>query len=144
MRFFYRELVELGALGDGPLAPDMKAPDGIGGLNPRKHASAGIGRRNVELASRAIGNKARELPGQVAGQNLRAACDCSRTLVDDLNRQRLLRARSVLIAYPSISAFLLLATTTALSAPTHVWLTPRSAVHFSTFSSLENCHPLFR
>jgi len=61
MMFFYPELVELGALGDGPLAPDMKAPDGIGGLDPRKHASAGIGRRNVELASRAIGNKAREL-----------------------------------------------------------------------------------
>lgn len=61
MMFFYPELVELGALGDGPLAPDMKAPDGIGGLDPRKHASAGIGRRNVELASRAIGKKAREL-----------------------------------------------------------------------------------
>ncbi len=61
MMFFYPELVALGALGDGPLAPDMKAPDGIGGLDPRKHASAGIGRRNAELASRAIGNKAREL-----------------------------------------------------------------------------------
>lgn len=61
MMFFYPELVELGALGDGPLAPDMKAPDGIGGLDPRKHASSGIGRRNVELASRAIGKKAKEL-----------------------------------------------------------------------------------
>ncbi|HEY5912495.1 MAG TPA: creatininase family protein [Verrucomicrobiae bacterium] len=61
MMFFYPELVELGALGDGPLAPDMKAPDGIGGLDPRKHASAEIGRRNVELASQAIGKKAREL-----------------------------------------------------------------------------------
>ncbi len=61
MMSFYPELVELGALGVGPLAPDMKAPDGIGGLDPRKHASAEIGRRNVELASRAIGNKAREL-----------------------------------------------------------------------------------
>ena len=30
MMFFYPELVELGALGDGPLASDMKAPDGIG------------------------------------------------------------------------------------------------------------------
>jgi len=55
------ELVEMRALGDGPLAPDMKAPDGIGGLDPRKHASPAIGRRNVELASRAIGKKAREL-----------------------------------------------------------------------------------
>lgn len=61
MMFFYPELVEMRALGDGPLAPDMKAPDGIGGLDPRKHASAAIGRRNVELASRSIGNKAREL-----------------------------------------------------------------------------------
>jgi creatinine amidohydrolase len=61
MMFFYPELVELGALGDGPLAPNMKAPDGIGGLDPRKHASAEIGRRNVELASQAIGKKAREL-----------------------------------------------------------------------------------
>ncbi len=61
MMFFYPELVELGALGDGPRAPDMKEPDGIGGLDPRKHASPAIGRRNVELASRAIGNKAREL-----------------------------------------------------------------------------------
>ena len=61
MMFFYPELVELGALGDGPLAPDMKAPDGIGGLDPRKHASTEIGRRNVELASQAIGKKAREL-----------------------------------------------------------------------------------
>jgi creatinine amidohydrolase len=61
MMFFYPELVEMRALGDGPLAPDMKAPDGIGGLDPRKHASAAVGRRNVELASQAIGKKAREL-----------------------------------------------------------------------------------
>lgn len=61
MMFFYPELVDLSALGDGPLAPDMKPPDGIGGLDPRKHASADVGRRNVELASQAIGKKAREL-----------------------------------------------------------------------------------
>ncbi len=63
MMFFYPELVDLAALGNGPLAPDMKAPDGIGGLDPRKHASVEIGRRNVELAARAIGKKARELLG---------------------------------------------------------------------------------
>ncbi len=61
MMFFYPKLVELGALGDGPLAPDMKAPDGIGGLDPRKHASPGVGRRNVELACQAIGKRARQL-----------------------------------------------------------------------------------
>ena len=61
MMFFYPELVDLSALGEGPLAPNMKPPDGIGGLDPRQHASAETGRRNVELASRAIGLKAREL-----------------------------------------------------------------------------------
>ena len=61
MMFFYPELVDMSALGDGPLAPNMKPPDGIGGLDPRKHASPEVGRRNVELASQAIGKKAREL-----------------------------------------------------------------------------------
>ncbi|MCX8109431.1 MAG: creatininase family protein, partial [Verrucomicrobiae bacterium] len=61
MMFLYTELVDLKALGDGPLAPDMKPPDGIGGLDPREHASADVGRRNVELAAEAIGKKAREL-----------------------------------------------------------------------------------
>ena len=59
--FFYPDLVDLSAPGDGPLAPDMKPPDGISGLDPRKHASAEVGRRNVELAAQAIGKKAREL-----------------------------------------------------------------------------------
>ena len=61
MMFLYPDLVELSALGDGPLAPNMKAPDGIGGLDPRKHASIEVGRRNVQLAAEAIGRKAREL-----------------------------------------------------------------------------------
>jgi creatinine amidohydrolase len=61
MMFFYPDLVDLSTLGDGPLAPRMKPPDGIGGLDPRKHASYEVGRRNVELASQAIGRKAREL-----------------------------------------------------------------------------------
>ena len=61
MMFFYPDLVDLAALGDGPLAPNMKAPDGIGGMDPRQHASVEVGRRNVELASAAIGRKAREL-----------------------------------------------------------------------------------
>ena len=61
MMFLYPELVDMAALGDGPLAPKMKPPDGIGGLDPRKHASAEVGRRNVQLAAEAIGNKAKEL-----------------------------------------------------------------------------------
>ena len=61
MMYFYPHLVDLVALGDGPLAPNMAPPDGIGGLDPREYASAEVGRRNVELASAAIGRKAREL-----------------------------------------------------------------------------------
>ncbi len=61
MMFFYPDLVDMSQLGSGPLAPKMKPPDGIGGLDPREHASAEVGRRNVELASDAIGRKAREL-----------------------------------------------------------------------------------
>lgn len=61
MMFLYPDLVDLSALGDGPLAPDMKPPDGIGGLDPRKHASAEVGKHNVTLAAQAIGKKAREL-----------------------------------------------------------------------------------
>lgn len=61
MMVFYPDLVDLQALGDGALALDMKPPDGIGGLDPRRHASVAVGRRNVKLASSAIGNKAREL-----------------------------------------------------------------------------------
>jgi creatinine amidohydrolase len=61
MMFFYPELVDMAELGSGPLAPDMRPPDGIGGLDPRKHASAKVGQRNIELAIAAIGKKAQEL-----------------------------------------------------------------------------------
>ena len=61
MQFFYPGLVDLSELGTGPLAPNMKPPDGIGGLDPREHASAQVGERNVDLAAEAIGKKAREL-----------------------------------------------------------------------------------
>lgn len=61
MMFFYPNLVDMSALGTEPLAPDMNPPDGIGGLDPREHASAEVGRRNVELAAEAIGQKAKEL-----------------------------------------------------------------------------------
>ena len=61
MMFLYPGLVDMSTLGNGSLAPNMKPPDGIGGQDPRKYASAELGRRNVELASQAIGRKAKEL-----------------------------------------------------------------------------------
>jgi len=61
MMFFYPDLVDMSALGTGPLAPGMQPPDGIGGLDPRQHASSAVGEKNSELASEAIGRKAREL-----------------------------------------------------------------------------------
>ena len=61
MMYFYPHLVDMAALGDGPLTDDMSPPHGIGGLDPREHASAAVGERNVELASAAIGEKAKEL-----------------------------------------------------------------------------------
>jgi len=61
MMFFHPEQVDLSQLGDGPLAPDMAPPDGIGGLDPRVHALYEVGRRNVELTSASIGQKAQEL-----------------------------------------------------------------------------------
>jgi len=61
MMFFYPDLVDMSALGTAPMKLDMSPPDGIGGLDPREHASAAVGRRNVELAADAIGKKAQEL-----------------------------------------------------------------------------------
>ena len=61
MMFFYPDLVDMSELGTGPLAPKMKPPDGIGGLDPREHASPQVGERNIDLAAEAIGKKAREL-----------------------------------------------------------------------------------
>jgi creatinine amidohydrolase len=61
MQFFYPDLVDMTTLGEGAINLDMKPPSGIGGLDPREHASAAVGERNVELASAAIGKKAQEL-----------------------------------------------------------------------------------
>jgi len=61
MMFLYPDLVSMTELGDGPINLDMKPPSGIGGMDPRQHASAEVGRRNVELAAEAIGRKAQEL-----------------------------------------------------------------------------------
>jgi creatinine amidohydrolase len=61
MMFFYPDRVDISELGDEEIILDMSHPWGIGGLDPREHASAEVGRRNVELAAEAIGQKAREL-----------------------------------------------------------------------------------
>ncbi len=61
MMFFYPEFVDMSELGEGPMNLDMKPPHGIGGLDPREHASPEVGERNVELAAEAIGKKAREM-----------------------------------------------------------------------------------
>ncbi len=66
MMFFYPHLVDMKELGDGPLNLDMKPPSGIGGLDPRKHATPQVGERNVELAAEAIGKKAQELLASLA------------------------------------------------------------------------------
>jgi creatinine amidohydrolase len=59
MMALYPELVDMAALGTAPLTP------ADGGMynwpDPRGIASADIGERNIELASQAIGRKAREL-----------------------------------------------------------------------------------
>jgi creatinine amidohydrolase/Fe(II)-dependent formamide hydrolase-like protein len=61
MMFFYPDLVDMAELGDEEMTFDMREPWGIGGEDPRVHASAAVGRRNVELAADALGRKAREL-----------------------------------------------------------------------------------
>jgi len=61
MMFFNPQFVNISELGDGPLAPDMKPPDGIGGLDPREHASAEVGQRAAELTVDAIAHRAQEL-----------------------------------------------------------------------------------
>ena len=61
MMFFYPDTVDMTTLPEGPMNLDMKPPHGIGGLDPREHASPQVGERNVELAAEAIGKKAQEL-----------------------------------------------------------------------------------
>jgi creatinine amidohydrolase len=61
MMFFYPDRVSMAELGTEPIKTDMSPPEGIGGLDPREHASAEVGMRNAELAAAAIGRKAREL-----------------------------------------------------------------------------------
>ncbi len=64
MMFFHPDLVDMAALGDDPVNEQGGGgshPSGIGGLDPRKHASTEVGRRNVELCVESIGKRAQEL-----------------------------------------------------------------------------------
>ena len=61
MMYLHGDRVDMGALGDGELNLDMKPPSGIGGEDPRTHASFEVGRRCVELAANALGEQARKL-----------------------------------------------------------------------------------
>ena len=69
MMHLHPEAVDLSELGTGPLNLEMKPPDGIGGLDPRQHASARVGERNIELAAAAIGRKARDLLASLPEQH---------------------------------------------------------------------------
>lgn len=61
MMYFYPDLVDMKEIEGEEIVLDMRAPWGIGGQDPREHASAEVGQRNVELAAEAIGQKAQEL-----------------------------------------------------------------------------------
>ncbi len=76
MMYYYPRLVDMRELGTGPLNLDMKPPSGIGGLDPRQHASARVGQRNAQLAAEALGKKAQalltSLPADQRSFNLKA------------------------------------------------------------------------
>ncbi|MCJ8329251.1 MAG: creatininase family protein [Lentisphaeria bacterium] len=61
MMFFYPDCVDIAALGTETFALDMSAPYGIGGMDPREHASPELGEKKADLASAAIAAKAQEL-----------------------------------------------------------------------------------
>lgn len=69
MLFFYPDRVNISELGNNKITFDMRAPWGIGGLDPRLHASAEVGKKNVELAVQAIGKKANELLNSLSPEN---------------------------------------------------------------------------
>ena len=69
MQFLYPDLVDLTELPEGEIGPDWNRELGIGGLDPRVHASAAVGRRNCELTAQAIGSKAQELLNSLAPEH---------------------------------------------------------------------------
>jgi creatinine amidohydrolase len=75
MMFFYPDRVDISELGNEEIVLDMSHPWGIGGLDPREHASAEVGRRNAELAAEAIGQKARKLLASLPTENRSAGIE---------------------------------------------------------------------
>jgi creatinine amidohydrolase len=61
MMYFYPDCVDISALGTEDFALDMSPPAGIGGLDPREHASPEVGQKKAELAAAALAAKANEL-----------------------------------------------------------------------------------
>lgn len=79
MMHLHPDRVDLAALGSDAFPLDMSPPHGIGGHDPRRWASADVGRRCVEIAAAAIAQKAGQLlaslPAEHRGfrQSIRAA-----------------------------------------------------------------------
>ena len=61
MMFLYGDRVDMSELGDEQMVLDMSAPWGIGGQDPRVHASVEVGETNVRVCADGIGRKARQL-----------------------------------------------------------------------------------
>lgn len=80
MMFFHGDRVDLVALGDGPISrrtyesQEGEPQSGIGGLDPRTHASAEVGRRCAQLASSSIGERARQLLASLPPEHRAFAC----------------------------------------------------------------------
>ena len=61
MMYLYPDKVDIAALGDGEIVFDQKPPWGIGGIDPRIHASAENGERDITIAADSIGQIAQDL-----------------------------------------------------------------------------------
>ncbi|MCL2286802.1 MAG: creatininase family protein [Firmicutes bacterium] len=69
MMFFYPETVDMTTIEGKDLTFDMEPPWGIGGHDPRIHASAGVGELNCRLCAESIGKKAKELLESLPPEN---------------------------------------------------------------------------
>jgi len=68
--YLYPDRVDMSLLTDEDMSPEHRSDadamiGGIGGLDPREHASAEVGKRNIELAASSLADKARELLAQL-------------------------------------------------------------------------------
>ena len=71
MLYAYPDKVDLDVLRDSPLVDEdgweMSGPEGIGGRNPLKHATADLGRKIIERCGDLIGRKARAMLNEAGG-----------------------------------------------------------------------------